>query len=379
MQILHKRYLFILLALLLQVFVSLSSGFAFATTRENTNLNVSSTTNINNRINNQIVDKTIELRYEDKKWVYLLEDIGVLLDNNQENSSFKILSIDDSKMRQAFSKIALSINSPPKNARILLFNDQIKLIPESEGIILEPTENIKLIKNMLYTNYGTPIILKADIKLPKITTKKLEGFKTIISTAMTVVSDSDKNRINNINLGLNLINGLIILPNQSFSFNNIIGPRLEDYGFLPASTIVKGNIEKDIGGGICQVSSTLYKAILKTDISILERHPHTILPAYSKPGEDATVVYGDMDLRLKNSTKSPIYISAQYINNKVLVSLLSTNPDIKKIKLLTSQESYNSDLGKSINLIKIYRIFNNDIENKELISEDKYPDNGILK
>jgi vancomycin resistance protein YoaR len=205
-----------------------------------------------------------------------------------------------------------------------------------------------------------------------VATNSHEKFNKTVSFGKTIISETDKNRIKNINLALNLINGKIIFPNETFSFNRVVGPRLQEYGYTSASTIVKGNVTKDIGGGICQVASTLYEAILKSDLDILERHPHTVLPTYSTPGKDATVVYGDMDLRFINTSSFPIYISAANIDNQILISLLSSNALNKKVDVVTK-------LNATQNIYNTYRVFNNDIENKILISEDEYPQISLSK
>ena len=117
-------------------------------------------------------------------------------------------------------------------------------------------------------------------------------------------------RGSNIALATSHINGTLLAPGQIFSYNKVVGPRIESAGFRDAPVIVKGELVPGVGGGICQVSSTLYNAVLLSDLKIVHRAHHAFPVHYLPAGRDATVVDGAIDFQFQNNTPTPIYIAA---------------------------------------------------------------------
>lgn len=129
----------------------------------------------------------------------------------------------------------------------------------------------------------------------------------------------------NIRLAAEMVNGKILMPNESFSFNNIVGPRDTGYGFRAAPSYLGPDSPMSMGGGICVLSSALYQAALQTNLKIDERHPHQRTISSIKPGLDATVWYGRADLRFTNTSTQPIKISCLSDRSALLVRFLSDN------------------------------------------------------
>lgn len=130
-----------------------------------------------------------------------------------------------------------------------------------------------------------------------------------IAEAYTELLDNSPSRVSNINLACNAINGLELEPGGSFSFNRAVGRRTEAKGYMDAPVLIDGHKEQGCGGGICQVSSTLYIAALNAGLQIDERHRHSESVAYAPDGNDATVVYGEKDLIFTNNTDKPVTLS----------------------------------------------------------------------
>ena len=144
-----------------------------------------------------------------------------------------------------------------------------------------------------------------------------------IAFSETPILEKDKDRINNINITANGINEKIIKPGETFSFNETVGNPTPEKGYKKAGIIVKGKKEKGYGGGNCQVSSTLYDAASKVDgLEIIERHEHGKNVGYIEKGKDATVVYDELDLKIKNNTQNSIKISILVESDKVIVKLI---------------------------------------------------------
>jgi len=132
-----------------------------------------------------------------------------------------------------------------------------------------------------------------------------EVFDPKLGEFETTIVDKAENRINNVELACKSINGKILAPGEEFSFNETVGQRTTDRGYKEASIIVDGHKESGVGGGICQVSSTVYQAALAAGLEILERHEHSKKVPYIAKGDDATIS-GKLDLRFKNDYDFPV-------------------------------------------------------------------------
>ena len=179
---------------------------------------------------------------------------------------------------------------------------------------------------------GTTFSVPLTITKAKETKSTLESklFKDVLGQATSKVGGS-ANRKNNVKLAAAACNGKILLPGEVFSYNNTTGSRTADKGYLAAPIYVGGKSQDDIGGGICQPSSTLYYAVLHTTLEIVERHNHTFAVGYVPDGMDATVFYGSLDFRFKNSTDYPIKIVTESYDQGgsryLRVKILGTNAD----------------------------------------------------
>ena len=139
----------------------------------------------------------------------------------------------------------------------------------------------------------------------------------------TPILGSCPNRRNNMELAAQKINGTKLLPGETFSFNNVVGPRTEEAGYKEAMIFVEGREERAVGGGICQFSTTLFNAAESAGFTIVERHEHSKDIAYAPDGEDATVSYGAKDLKFTNNSSSVFEISAFAEGDKAVVELKS--------------------------------------------------------
>ena len=147
---------------------------------------------------------------------------------------------------------------------------------------------------------------------------------TLAQTSTPLLHDIP-NRTDNIILTCRMINETALMPGATFSFNQVVGNRSEDRGFKPAPSFQSGRVVESVGGGICQVSSTLYYACLLSNLEIVSRTSHSMCPDYlEKPGLDATVSWGVIDYRFKNDTNNPIKIFAWVKGARVYVKIVGT-------------------------------------------------------
>lgn len=137
------------------------------------------------------------------------------------------------------------------------------------------------------------------------------GIEEVVSRYRTYFNRHDANRGGNVRLAAVAVDQVALLPGEAFSFNREVGPRVPDSGYREAPVVVNGRLVPGIGGGVCQVSSTLYNAVLLADLAVVTRHRHSIPSAYVPPGRDATVAYDYFDLRFRNAQDRPVVIDTE--------------------------------------------------------------------
>ena len=154
----------------------------------------------------------------------------------------------------------------------------------------------------------------------------MEAFPDLLGTYSTnYVNNAD--RTTNLILASNKINGVVLMPGDTFSFNSVVGPRTEEKGYKVAAVYSDGTVTQDVGGGICQIVTTLYNAAVKADMNITVRRNHTFVPSYSEPGYDATVVYGSQDFKFVNSRDYPVKIVSSVSGGVATVSIYGLATD----------------------------------------------------
>jgi hypothetical protein len=146
--------------------------------------------------------------------------------------------------------------------------------------------------------------------------------QTLITGYYTKLINSSAARTNNIKLSCAKINGKILNPGELFSFNQTVGPRTSAAGYQSAAIFSGKTVIQGIGGGICQTVSTIYNVVLEADLSVVERHPHSLKVAYVAPGRDATVAWGSLDFKFRNNYYIPIEILCKVEGNYVVVALV---------------------------------------------------------
>jgi len=350
------------------------------------------------------IDKTVEEAFNYGKNLGILDKYRVIK-KQQEKELKLIYSYDKSAVKDIVASIEKDINVKPQNAKIEVINGgMVKVVPDKKGVKLISD---KLEKDILAEFNGglkVEVNINAEIKDSKavITADKLSMIDGKISTYSTNFSTSIPQRINNITLATKSINGILLMPGETFSFNNVVGERTAARGYKEAGVVLGSKVESGLGGGICQVSSTLYNALLLANIKAIERKPHTIPSSYVPKGCDATVDYGNIDYKFKNTLTYPIYIEG-HVQNKNLYFNIYSNSSLLKRKYEVFNEIYETIQPKVKEVpdstlaagnivieqqpligykVKVYRkvLENGKVINTELISNDFYkPVDGIKK
>lgn len=199
----------------------------------------------------------------------------------------------------------------------------------------------------------------------------------VIGEYRSVSESDDVARANNIALASEAVNGTVIKPGETFSFNDVVGNTGTDSRYLEAPVIAGSQVDYERGGGICQVSTAIYIAALESDMEIVERHPHTLVTDYAPIGLDATIDYGSLDLQLKNTSNYPITIESTAVGQAVTVKLLGKPLDvgvsIGATSRIASQTSQNNG-EEEVYVVESYRVYYQDgVKSKsEYLYKDTY-------
>src|SRR5258708_514120 len=205
------------------------------------------------------------------------------------------------------SHISPTVRKEAQDARFIVTGDTFKVIPEKPGTAIDLDRAATILHDSAPLETSEPLILPTVIKPAHVTQKDLAGIEGEVSSFKTHYSERG-NRARNIIVACSHINGTVLKPGDRFSYNKIVGPRDEESGFKMAPVIIKGRLKPGMGGGVCQVSTTLYNAVLTADLKIVRREHHAFPVHYVPPGRDATVAYGDKDFQFENNTPNLIAI-----------------------------------------------------------------------
>ena len=227
-------------------------------------------------------------------------------------------------------------NRDPVDAVCDQSGDTINIIGEVVGVKIDCDEAKRIIKENEHSSQSYTI--PALITYPEVTAEELEAEFTdcVIGTFSTNYSSSSPNRKENIRLASANINGKILNPGEVFSFNDIVGPRTADAGYKVAHVYSGSKVVDGIGGGICQVSSTLYNAVVFADLEIVYRTNHSLPVSYVPLGRDATVSYGTIDFKFKNNKETPVKLEVLADGSNLTVNIYGRKKYLKDISIETA-------------------------------------------
>ncbi len=229
-------------------------------------------------------------------------------------------SYDHDAVRQIVSEIAAYVTREPVDAQIQSFDYKTRTFTFTAS---QP--GVTLDQDLLYQRLtaaldrwekGVTVTVDPVVTEPNVTTEAMTKNFTLIS-AYTTETTRDSNRNTNIDLACQAINGTALMPGETFSFNQATGQRTTAKGYKSAGAIAAGQSIEEVGGGICQVSSTLFNAVARADLEIVSRSPHAWPSTYVNIGEDATVNWPNLDFQFRNNTQSPIFVITYYNDRKM--------------------------------------------------------------
>ena len=234
------------------------------------------------------------------------------------------MTYDRNAVRNLVGAIASFVNRDPVNASVASFDFNTRSFTfnsDEAGAHIDAEAVYNQIIQCLDggTRYAT-VSVEPQVLLAQVTKAELMNTFRMISSYTTSTTSND-NRNTNVRLSAEAINGVTVNPGETFSFNRTTGQRTAEKGYREAAAISGGQSVPEIGGGVCQTSSTLFNAVARANLEIVDRSPHAWPSDYVEKGMDATVNWPDLDFKFKNNTDWPIFIVAHYANRKITVEL----------------------------------------------------------
>nr|WP_232299515.1 VanW family protein [Pontibacillus chungwhensis] len=226
-------------------------------------------------------------------------------------------------IQELSSEINEQVGKPPVNAKV---GESGEIVPGKSGSKLyEEKFRVELIKALYHPDQKKLSIPMMTVH-PKVDSELIAHIRTQqIGQYVTYFNSSNEERTHNIKLSSDAIDNHVVFPNEVFSFNEVVGKRTKDKGYKPAPVIVKGEVTEGIGGGICQVSSTLFNAVDHARVKVVERYSHSKQVPYVPPGRDATVSWWGPDFTFKNNYNEPLLIRSNVTGGTLRIVIYSAN------------------------------------------------------
>lgn len=304
--------------------------------------------------------RIVKLKHGDKTWEVSLEKMGIRYDvasviedismiSSEQKGFWKRLlfrkwakkglvkfyipiKYNRATMSDYFEKLKKSIDRPATQARVDLIKKEI--VPGKKGMVLDISGSISAFEKAIQKGDSTSELV-VEVSSPSIKTKQLEGID--LSKVMGWYETSYESwgkyadRVYNLRLGAAKITGTILMPGKELSFNQMVGPRTAKEGYRIAPVIAMGELVDDMGGGMCQIASTLFAASFFAGIDIINAKPHSQISHYIDLGLDSTVVYPAVDLVIRNKYPFPVVIRIDVSDGRVRAEILGRQRPYHKV------------------------------------------------
>ena len=278
-----------------------------------------------------MVSAPVSLFYEDKRWEVPAATIGEWVGfRRAETTSTPVLEayIVSEEVSATILPMVAEVGRPAKDATFKASSGQVTIVPSEDGLAVDGESLTTRLETVLVRSSDRTAELTMRRVSPARTTEDAQamGIKERIATFTTEYSPSNAPRVNNIHVLSDALNGTLIAPGEVFSFNGTIGQRTAAKGYQEANAIVGGKLVPQLGGGICQVGTTIFNTVFFSGLPVVERRNHSqYISSYPK-GRDATVSWGGPDFKFKNDTDHWILVATSYSNSSVTISLYGTDP-----------------------------------------------------
>lgn len=252
------------------------------------------------------------------------------------------ITLDDSKLEDFISKDCAKHNIKAKNAGLKRKNGEFTVTKSRTGKYVDEEKTAELILNSLsgaLTSSAVNVTAVIKTKEPEYTSEDMAECTDIIGKFSTTFQESQVARSDNLRNAVSFIDGSMIYPGDTFSVADTIYPLSADNGYKEAPSYADGEVVESLGGGVCQVSTTLYNAVLKAELEITERMPHSMVVTYVQPAMDAAIAGDYKDLKFTNNTDTPIYIQGSVYGGVITFTIYGkeTRPSSRTIEFVSEK------------------------------------------
>lgn len=265
--------------------------------------------------NAQVVEEAFEYGKEGN----IVQRYKIMKDLQAEPHTFDLeFDISDEKIRSIIEEQCTVFDVKATDATVKKSGNGFEITPGVTGVKLDVEASISKVTEFMRSEWGGSdevIDLVCELDEPRGTEEDFAKVKDVLGTFTTSFQSSGANRTKNVTNGVGKINGTILYPGDVFSVYEVTHPFTEANGYATATAYENGMEVDSVGGGICQVSTTLYNAVLNSELEVVERSNHSMIVGYVKPSMDAAIAGTHKDLKFKNSTDAPVYIEG-YVSNK---------------------------------------------------------------
>lgn len=296
------------------------------------------------------LDKTVENAYNLNRKSAFFGNLSKTISANfgKKSNLVVVINYDKNKLKAEMEKIAKEIDVDVKDATLDISGEKVKVIPDSDGLKMDISKSMENFDNQTKKgNYKNELVVKATPA--KVKKEQLANIDTNLGTYSTTFKTSQINRSINIKLATDNISNVLLMPGETFSFNKHTGKRSKENGYKSAPVIMEGEMEEDYGGGVCQVSSTLYNSVLYAGLEIVNVKNHTIPSSYVPKGRDATVADSGIDFLFKNNLKHPVYIKNYVSGNQIVCNIYGSAEDKQNITISTKLDGVSQTTMKRVN------------------------------
>ena len=244
------------------------------------------------------------------------------------------LAYEPIKAKELLDRIVRDVERPSRKAHINYQQGQVQIVPEIIGQHLERAELETTWQAAMADFQSLQISLPVKEDVPEIRAEDLKGIDRLLGSYSSYFNAYDSNRSKNVYLASRSIDDTLVRAGSVFSFNSQVGKRTQENGYKEAPVFINGKLVPDWGGGVCQVSSTLYNAVLLADLEIVERTSHYSPPGYVPLGQDATVADDQLDFQFTNTSQHNLYISSTIEGNRLTVQVFGSADDPVEVRIV---------------------------------------------
>ncbi|MBS3908545.1 MAG: VanW family protein [Actinobacteria bacterium] len=282
----------------------------------------------------RMIDGPLGLTYKQDNWIISEEQIIDWISFRKVRAGVVWsldVDFDGDKAALDIEKLTANIASEPKDAYFEIVEDTVTIVPSENGVKVDTERAIEGMLEASKTGDNRQVMLATEIVEPALTTDdaKNMGIKEKVSSYTTRYNASQTSRVHNIKTLAAELDGMILAPDETFSFNGNIGPRTASKGYKEAPAIINGELRPSLGGGVCQVTTTLFNAVFFGGYEVVERNNHSLFISQYPTGRDATVSYGGPDFKFKNSTKFYMLIKVNATSSALTINFYSTSRGVE--------------------------------------------------